>query len=256
MGGVDSDPGDHEAGTDPLTVQLLADLQAGLLDDATAARVRDRVRKDPAAAQALAGLNRVRCDIAALGEEAAPAPDAPAAVVARIEAALRAARPSRSQRRAGAPAAHTVRPTGRAARVLAAVAGLSAAVAVAGLGTAALIGAPAPTPSGPTTVQHVTVSRTPVVIPLSDPQILALLDDTPDYGPLGDPHRRASCLTGLGYPAAVRVLGAQPIEVAGRAGVLLVLPGDTPGALAAVAVAPTCSAADTGLLANRLVRRP
>ena len=33
-------------------------------------------------------------------------------------------------------------------------------------------------------------------IPLSEPQIVGLLVRSPDYGPLGDPHRRASCLTG------------------------------------------------------------
>lgn len=42
----------------PLTVELLADLQAGLLDDATAARIRSRVRSDPQAQQILRALNR------------------------------------------------------------------------------------------------------------------------------------------------------------------------------------------------------
>jgi hypothetical protein len=35
-----------------------------------------------------------------------------------------------------------------------------------------------------------------------------------------------------------------------------VLPGDTPGTVAALAVAPTCSSVDTGLLADRIVNRP
>ncbi|MGH3636751.1 MAG: hypothetical protein ACRDTS_22220, partial [Mycobacterium sp.] len=120
----------------------------------------------------------------------------------------------------------------------------------------ALIAAPAPTPSEPTTARHVTVSHAPIVIPLSDAQILTLLDRKPDYGPLGDPQRRASCLTGLGYSPAAPVLAAQPVDIAGRPGVLLVLPDDTPGTLAVLAVTPACSSADTGLLADRLVRRP
>jgi len=258
MGGVDGDPGDHyEAGTDPLlTVELLADLQAGLLDDDTAARVRKRVRVDPAAARALDGLNRVRRDVAALHSEAPPAPDVPPAVVARIGAALRSAGPPRGRSRIGARAAHAVRPGGSPVRLAAAVAGLSAAVVAAGLGTAALIAAPAPMPSEPTTARHVTVWRAPVAIPLSDHQILALLDRKPDYGPVRDPQHRASCLTGLGYPVTVRVLGAQPVEVAGRPAVLLVLPDNSPGTLVVLAVASTCNSADTGLLASRLVRRP
>lgn len=255
MGEVDRDPGAHdEAGDDPpLTVELLADLQAGLLDDDTAARVRSRVRADPAAAHALDGLNRVRRDVAALPDS--PAPEVPLAVVARIGAALRGAGPSPRRCRIGGPPAHAVRPGRSPLRVVAAVAGLSAAVLAAGLGTAALIATPAPTPSEPTTARHVTAWRAPVAIPLSDPQILALLDRRPDYGPLRDAKRRASCLTGLGYPVTVRVLGAQPVEVAGRPAVLLVLPDDTPGTLAVLAVAPTCSSADTGLLVTRLVRR-
>jgi len=100
------------------------------------------------------------------------------------------------------------------------------------------------------------VSRPAATIPLSDQQILALLDDRPDFGALADPHRRASCLTGLGYPAGARVLGARPVEIGGRTAVLLLLPADAPGALSAVAVAPTCSSVDTGLSADRTVHRP
>jgi hypothetical protein len=131
------------------------------------------------------------------------------------------------------------------------------AVAVAvWLGTRALITAPASMTSRPTTIEHITVSRPPQTIPLSDQQILALLDQEPDFGPLTDPHRRASCLSGLGYPANARVLGARPIDIAGHPAVLLLLPGDAPAAVKAVAVAPTCSAANTGLSADRIVTRP
>ncbi len=155
-------------------------------------------------------------------------------------------------------AAHTVRRgrLPRSARITVAAAGLVAAAVAVWLGTTALITAPAPTPSRPTTVEHITVSRPPMTIPLSDQQILALLDRAPDFGPLADPQRRASCLAGLGYPADARVLGARQVEITGRAAVLLLLPGDTPGAVTALAVAPTCSSADTGLLADRIVKRP
>jgi hypothetical protein len=52
------------------------------------------------------------------------------------------------------------------------------------------------------------------------------------------------------------VLGARAIDIAGHPAVLLVLPGDAPGAFAALAVAPTCSSVNTGLSADRTVRRP
>jgi hypothetical protein len=238
----------------PLTVELLADLQAGLLDDATAARVRRQVRADPDAAAMLRALNRVRSDVAAVGADPASAPDTPPAVAARISAALRSASSSST-----GGAAHSARPHMRPARLIAGVAGACAVLAAIGLGTAALINAPTPTPSTQKTAEHITVSTPPMVIPLSQAQLLGLLDRSPDYGPprgpLNDPARRASCLTGLGYPASTGVLGARPIDINARPGVLLVLPGDTPDNLVVFAVALNCSAADTGLLASTQIPR-
>ena len=242
---------DDGAEDPPLTVDALADLQAGLLDDDTAARLRKRVRTDPDAQRTMAALNRVRREVAALGSDASSAPAVPPAIVDGIGRALHA--------QAGqSGAAHTVRRgrLPRSARITVAAAGLIAAAAGVWLGTTALITAPAPTPSRPTTVEHITVSRPPLTIPLSDQQLLALLDRQPDFGPLTDPQRRASCLAGLGYPADARVLGARPIEIAGHPAVLLLLPGDAPDAVKALAVAPACSAVDTGLSADRIVHRP
>jgi hypothetical protein len=256
MSAGDQDPGDLPAGgADPaLTVELLADLQAGLLDDDTAARVRRQVRADPDAAAVLRALNRVRSDVAAVGADPASAPDTPPAVAARISAALRSASGS-----SAGGAAHSARPHLHHTRLIAGVAGACALVAAIGLGTAALVNAPTPTPSTQKTAEHITVSTPPMLIPLSQAQILGLLDRSPDYGPpggpLNEPARRASCLTGLGYPASTRVLGARPIDINARPGVLLVLPGDTPDNLVVFAVALNCSAADTGLLASTRIPR-
>jgi hypothetical protein len=252
------DPADHEeAGADPpLTVELLADLQAGLLDDDSAARVRKRVREDPEAEEILRALNRVRCDVATMGADPASAPDVPPEVNARISAALTSA--GRTDSRLGT--AHSARPHIRPTRVIAGVVGAGAVLAAIGVGTAALIKAPGPTPSAPVTAEHITVSAPPMAIPLSRAEILGLLNRGPDFGPLvgplSDPPRRASCLGGLGYPASTQVLGARPIEINARPAILLVLPADTPENLAVFAVAPNCSAADTGLLASTQVPRP
>ncbi|MDT7764246.1 MAG: hypothetical protein QOC63_3666 [Mycobacterium sp.] len=235
---------DDERDDPPLTVDSLADLQAGLHDDNTAARLRKKVRTDPDAQQTVDALNRVRGDVAALSSDGASAPEVDPAVVNRIGAALRA---QHSIRRGGLP---------RSGRLAVAAVGLIAVAVAAWLGTRALITAPASTTSRPTTIEHITVSRPPLSIPLSDQQILALVDHEPDFGPLTDPRRRASCLSGLGYPTNARVLGARPIDIAGHPAVLLVLPGDAPGDVKALAVAPTCSAANTGLSADRIVTRP
>ncbi|OBI48907.1 hypothetical protein [Mycobacterium sp. E796] len=238
---------DDETAEPPLTVELLADLQAGLLDDDAAARVRKRVREDPEAQDMLHALNRVRCDVATLGADPASAPEVPLEVTARISAALRSADQT--------GVAHAARPHLGPARVVAGLLGVSAVLAAVGVGTVALISAPEPVPSTPATAEHITVSTPPPTIPLSQPEILGLLHRSPDYGPLADPGLRASCLSGLGYPASTQVLGARPVDINARPGVLLVLPGDTPENLAVFAVAPNCSAADTGLLANTQVPR-
>ena len=240
---------DDDAGTDPpLTVAALADLQAGLLDDDTAARLRNKVRTDQDGQHTLDALNRVRRDVAALGADPSSAPAVDPAVVDRIGAALRAqSGPAHTVGRGRLP---------RSARVAVAAVGLAAAGAAVWLGITSLITAPAPMPSRPTTINFITVTRPPTTIPLSDQQIFALLDRAPDFGPLADPQRRASCLTGLGYPADAPVLGARPVEIAGHPAVLLLLANDPPGAVAALAVAPSCSAVDTGLLSDRIVNRP
>ena len=246
---------DRNPGSEPaLTVDLLADLQAGILYDESAARVRRQVRADPQAAGMLGALNQVRHDVAAVGADPGAAPDPPPEVAARIFAALRSAEPASGE--AAGPAVHSARPHIRPARTIAAVAGLCAVLAAIGFGTVALLHAPETAPATPDDVQHITVSTPPMEVPLSQHEILGLLDRSPDYGTLSDPARRASCLTGLGYPASTQVLGARPVEINARPGVVLVIPGDSPHMLAVYAVSPNCSAADTGLLANTQVPRP
>lgn len=271
MGEAKNDPADHDsAGADPrLTVEVLAELQAGLLDDAAAARVRRQIRADPEAARMLRALNQVRRDVAAVGAGQSTAPDPPPEVIARISAVLRST--DRSTEGSTDPpssgsggGAHLARPRIRTASMLAAGAGLCAAIAAITVGTVALVNSPEPSATTPATAQHITVSASPMLIPLSPAQILALLGRKPDFGPpqgalsspLNDPPRLASCLSGLGYPASTPVLGARPIDISARPGVLLVLPGDTPNNLTVFAVALTCSAADTGLLADTQIPRP
>jgi hypothetical protein len=253
---ADDDAADHRnAGSDPpLTVKLLADLQAGILDDAAAARVRRQIRADPHAAGMLDALNQVRRDVAAVGADPDSPPDPPPEVVGRVSATLRSAGPRSGE--SAAPPAHTARPRLRPGRTVAAGAGLCAVLAAIGFGTIALLHAPEPAPDTPGDIQHITLSTPPMEIPLSQSDIVGLLDRSPDYGALGDPARRASCLTGLGYPASTQVLGARPVQINARPGIVLVIPGDSPHVLAVFAVSPNCSAADTGLLANTQIPRP
>ncbi|MBJ7337094.1 hypothetical protein [Mycolicibacterium sp.] len=229
--------GEARDGDGPVPLDALADLQAGLLDDATAARLRRRARTEPDVARRLAALDRVRRSVADLGADVASAPDIPAEVTARIGATLRAAPP------AGAiPPTRTPSPCPR--RIAAAV-GVAAILAAAAVGTVALIRDGSREQSGASDG-----------LPLSDEQIVDLLSQPPDLGVLADPQRRVSCLSGLGYPTSTSVLGARPVDVNGTSEVLILLPGDTPRRLNAVVVAPSCSSIDTGLRASRVVDHP
>jgi anti-sigma-K factor RskA len=184
---------DHDAGHDPgpITPELLADLQAGLLDGAAAAALRERIRTDPDAAAMLAALDRVRRELAELGTDDASAPDVPAEVTARVGAALQAAPLPLPHRRP----AHSVRHTPRW-QVVGLVAGLGAAVIGVAVGGVMLVRATTPSLSAGPTAKSITVSRPASELPLSAPQIAGLLSHSPDYGPLTDPQRRASCLSG------------------------------------------------------------
>ena len=230
----------------PTTSELLADLQAGLLDDATAAALRQRIRADPETAAQLAALDQVRRDLADLGADESSAPAVPVGVTARISAALR------EQHRAPA---HSARHTPRW-QLIALVAGVGAAVVGAVVGGLMLTRDPAPTWSTGPTAERITASRQATALPLSNPQIVGLLTQRPDYGPLADPAQRASCLSALGYSATTGVLGARPVDMNGRPAVLIVLPADTPRTVLALVVEPGCDAAHSGLLANTLVTRP
>ena len=167
--------------------------------------------------------------------------------------------------------AHSGRPPASLRPFAAVVGGLALLVGV-GLGTAALLRSPDSGRSTPESARLITAPQTPFVRSVA--QIESLLHKPPDYGPLRDSARRASCLAGLGYRAGTTVLAAEPIEVGGERGVLLVFSdegadagssrphGTSPLAepaatgLVAVVVAERCSAADTGLLAETTLARP
>ena len=234
----------HPAQADgPITPDLLADLQAGLLDDDTAADLRRRVRADPEAAATLAALDRVRRDLAALGAEDASAPPLSPRAARRL--------------------AHTLGQVSRRTRARRAclVLGACATLLVIGLGSAKLIrGAGAP-PAGVADPRGATLSLLTQAPPatdvgLSEPQLLGLLTAPPDLGPLSDRQRRADCLAALGYPPGLMVLGGRPLQVGDRPGILLLVPDDAPGTVVGLVVPPDCTATDARLLADTSVVRP
>jgi hypothetical protein len=203
---------------DPAT---LADLDAGLPDDATAAALRRAARGDPRAAEVLNALAATRADLADARD-----PDLPADVAARWTAALAAerARPQLQVHRLG-----SVR-----RRVLL-VAAAAAAVVVG------VVGVITPRPGQPA----LAVSRVDLVA------VATSSVGTVDVGALADPGRRDACLRAV-LPAAAgeRLLGGRPVVLDGRPGVLLVLATGTRGGLHVVTVDPDCGPAGGTLLAQ------
>ncbi|WP_260971470.1 hypothetical protein [Mycolicibacterium llatzerense] len=241
---------DDEHTDESVTHQQLADLQAGLLDDATAARLRQRIRDDPAVARRYAELEQVRRDLHDLADDDAES-DIPAGVTAHIGSALRDA--------GAQPARHTVVPghsAGHGARRSRpiAIAGAAAALVAVGIGAVVVISGsdePARTSAGPTAAS-LTVQRQ-AGMPWADRQILGLRGRPPELGPLAGPDRLRSCLQGLGYAPTTPVLGAATVTAHDRAQVLLLLPRTDRGSMMALVVSPGCSSTDAGLIADAVI---
>jgi hypothetical protein len=200
---------------EPLDVAALAELDAGLTDDAEARR---RAAADPRAAEVLDALAATRAELAAAGE-----PELPAAVAAQWKAAL-------------AAEAATPRRSGRGSlrrRVLLVVAAAAAVVGV----TVMVVPRPAPS--------VLTVSRVDLVA------VATSAVGTVDVGALADPARREACLRAvLPEAASERLLGGRRVLLDGRPGVLLVLATGTRGGLHVVTVDPGCGPVGGALLAQ------
>lgn len=208
---------------------------------------------DPIAAaehEVRAAHDRVRRDLAALGRDTASAAPVPPEVTAAVHTALRAAPPHRVLPAGTRHHRHSRPPLDW--RRAAAATGVLAAVLALGFGVFALADdGPDERPMrepGPT-ARHLTATRAPAQMPLTDTQIIALLSRPAELAALGDPQR---CLRNLDYPADTPILGAAPTTLTGGPAVLLVLPGPEPASVTAVVVAPDCPAA----LARTVLARP
>lgn len=241
--------GGHEPPEPP--IDLLADLDADLLDPATAAEVRALAADDPRAAAVLDALGATRADLATLAD-----PPVPADITARWDAALAAEQESRLPGGPVAPAdpprppapAGTVPEPGpyrgsdgpRPSRVahpgrrrswsyrprptLLAAAVLAAAVA------GGVLWAP----------------EEPAPLPIEEVDLvgvgLAVRGDL-DVGDLADPHRRSGCMREAAPPGVAPdapLLGGRDVVLGGRPGVLLLLATGRLGQLDVVVVDPDC----------------
>lgn len=226
-----------EAAGPPWSVDLLADLHAGVLDDAQARRLWEQAGADPEARAIMEALEATTADLAALAT--APAPPMPADVAARIDAALAA--------EAASPRVAPVLSLDAARRRRKRIGWISGVVAVA----AAAIAAVAITLPGAPGTGGSQVAQPPDSHPAANPP-LALRSDRPqaalgplsqgvkDYGPYGTAERLGACLRTAGFTADADPIGVRPGTVDDRPAVLVLLTTGKMAQFRLVALSPEC----------------
>jgi len=267
---VDQPPASTPALGPPFALDLLADLHAGVPDDAAGHALRHLMAADPAAAAVFRALEATVADLAALGT-APVGVSVPATVAARIDAALATLTPITSAGTAvGVPLPPAVPDLGTARRAMRARAGARrrgrAGSGRAGGGPLAWAAAVAAVVLVGGVVSGVVGGRTDTVqgraqaqpVDLGDGQlgtaVLASLGAT-DLGPLQDRAVLAGCLSANGVTAGTPLLGSAEVLLRGRPGVLLLLSSGTAGIITALVVGPTCSADDPALITQKAIGR-
>jgi len=245
----------------PWSVDVLADLHAGVLDEAQAAELWPLVNADPDARAILDALDATRADLASLAD--APVEPMPAQFAARLDAALAAEAASRPAATFPGAAPQQARPgdaqvvdfaaarrrrnqrLGWGAGILTAAA--AAVVAVAVLVPGAKQDRPpnvaAPAPTGPSVGSDGSGAQ-------------ALLGKTlgvRDFGPLQTEQRLDQCITAYGLDTKIRPVGVRPINVEGKSAILTTF---TTGKLAQyrlIAFGADCGPGDPAVLFDKIV---
>ncbi|MEV6619832.1 hypothetical protein AB0M71_02875 [Amycolatopsis sp. NPDC051114] len=246
----------------PWSVDVLADLHAGVLDDARAAELWPLVDADPEARAILDALDATQADLASLAD--APAPPMPAEFAARLDAALAAEaaakfpgqRTAPAPQQAGSGDAQVVdlaaarrrrnKRLGWAAGVLTAAAAAVVAETIAIPGTSQQPGTPnvaAPPPSGPSVGNDGSGAQA----------LIGKAVGVRDFGPLRTEDKLDACIAAAGLDPKVRPEGIRPVNVGGKAGVMIIL---TTGKLAQfrlVAFGADCGPGHPAVLFDKVV---
>ncbi len=248
----------------PWSVDVLADLHAGVLDSAESARLWPQVNADPEARAVLAALDEVKVGLGQLAT--APIEPMPAQYAARLDAAIEA-EVRASGRVATAPAPQQA-PAAPVVDLAAArkrrnrMAGWGAGVLTAAAAAAAIVFVALPgqqtggTPSaqdGEPTQTEAPGDASPRMDLRSDNLAAAIgqLNGKKDYGELKDQQGLKDCLAAHDVPAPDEPLGVSPVKLDGQDGVAALLGAGTLGHFRLVVVEPTCSAEQPGeVLAN------
>ncbi|MFC4005267.1 hypothetical protein ACFS2C_26310 [Prauserella oleivorans] len=240
----------------PWSVDVLADLHAGVLGERESAELWPLVNANPEARAVIDALEATSADLSSLAS--GPVEPMPADVAARIDAALAQEQQARGSNVVSLDAARARRKkrAGWAAGLLAAAAAVVAAVLVVVPGTGGNetggVAQPAPS-SGP----GGSASETPPLA-LHDGNVGEAVGDVNgvrDFGPLGNEARLDACVEAAGIDPDVQPIGFRPATVNGQEAVLVLY---TTGELARyrlIALAPDCGPDNPGLLLDETIGR-
>lgn len=201
----------------PWSVDLIADLHAGVLPPEVAAQLRPRVEADPDAQEILRALDATLADL-----EALPSIPMPDHVAARIDAALAA------EARPVAPVVSLDEARKRRNRRLGLGGGvLVAAAAAFGIVLAVSPGGQQANTPGDAAPAPTTNSDASAPLSLKRDELGSAVGEVlkaQNYGPLETPDRLAGCLKGGGITSSGNPLGISPINLEGKDAVMAILP--------------------------------
>ncbi|NKE59848.1 hypothetical protein FXN61_24795 [Lentzea sp. PSKA42] len=233
----------------PWSLDLIADLHAGVLPPEVAAQLRPRVEADAEAREVLQALDATLEDLQALPP--IPMPDD---VAARIDAALAA------EARPAAPVVSLDEARKRRNRRL----GLGGGVLVAAAAAFGVVLAVSPggkQADTPGDAAPAPTSNSNVSAPLSvrGDNLGAAVGDVlkaQNYGPLETQDRLAGCLQGGGIASTSKPLGISPINLDGKDAVMAILPAGVVGQFRLVVLDPKTCGPDKpeGVLADTTIK--
>jgi len=233
----------------PWSVDLIADLHAGVLPPEVAAQLRPRVEADPEAREVLQALDATLADL-----EALPPIPMPDHVAARIDAALAAeARPVAPVVSLDEARKKRNRRLGLGGGVLVAAAAAFGIVFAVSPGGNQANTPPAAQDASPT---NTNVSAEPPLA-VKESELGSAVGDVlkaQNYGPLETQDRLSGCLQGGGIASTSKPLGISPITLDGKNAVMAVLPAGL-GQYRLVVLDPNTCGPDKpeGVLANTTI---
>ncbi|MCC8927544.1 hypothetical protein [Rhodococcus sp. I2R] len=240
----------------PYSLDLLADLHAGVLSESVSERLWPLVRLDDAAMTVIAALDEVSTHLRELGDDHTVGEPIPPQVAEKIDRALEDATVATTAPAEAPTAVTTVTTLSSRRRPRAAIAvGLAATVVLAIAVTTAILMPSSGENSSETIADGLVVDPDSTLVVDSseiDASFAYRIMADRDTIPLLGSEALADCLAANGFGASSTVLGAAPVELDGRQAVVLVVPQNsaTPG-LTLLAVGPDCGIDNPATLLRR-----